>query len=196
MVGEKTGAIDHIVKFRDWLVVDRLRLFRLRRAIDAYAKKVDRQLLDCVEAGRVLGAKIDLPVWENVRKTSLEEEMRRVCAVAEWTRPEQSMQKSDHGSLGFDDVLTFRIVNSVAECDRQEFHARQESWRTRRATLRQLVLERLRSAGREGSKAAPIRAHAKQILERDPWRGRRRPCHVRFSCQAETFLKSPIAPSA
>jgi hypothetical protein len=29
------------------------------------------------------------------------------------------------------------------------------------------VLEQLQSAGREGSKAAPIRAHAKQILERD-----------------------------
>ena len=83
MVDEKTDAIDHIVKFRDWLVVERLRLFRLRRAIDAYAKKVDRQLLKCVEAGRVFGAKIDLPIWENVRKTSLEEEMRRACAVAE-----------------------------------------------------------------------------------------------------------------
>ena len=34
-------------------------------------------------------------------------------------------------------------------------------------SLRQLVLERLRSAGRQGTKAAPIRAHAKQSLERD-----------------------------
>src|SRR5271165_6117761 len=46
MVDKKTGAIDriaidHIVKLRDWLVVERLRLFRLKRAIDAYAQTVD-----------------------------------------------------------------------------------------------------------------------------------------------------------
>ena len=29
------------------------------------------------------------------------------------------------------------------------------------------MLDQLQSAGREGSKAAPIRTHAKQILERD-----------------------------
>ena len=91
MVEKKTGAIDriaidHIVKLRDRLVVERLRLFRLKRAIDAYAQTVDRELLECVEAGRELGEKIALPIWENVWKTSLLEEMRRVCAVSEWTR--------------------------------------------------------------------------------------------------------------
>src|SRR5271157_6422386 len=92
MVEEKTDAIDrmaidHIVKLRDRLVVERLRLFRLKRATDAYAQTVDSELLECVEAGRELGAKIALPIWENVWKTSLQEEMRRVCAVSEWTRP-------------------------------------------------------------------------------------------------------------
>jgi hypothetical protein len=73
-------AIDHVVKQRDRLVVERLRLFRLKRAIDAYARTVDSQLQECVEAGRELGAKIALPIWENVWKTSLQEEMRRVSA--------------------------------------------------------------------------------------------------------------------
>src|SRR5271165_1235579 len=50
MVEKKTDAIDriaidHIVKLRDRLVVERLRLFRLKRAIDAYARTVDSQLL-------------------------------------------------------------------------------------------------------------------------------------------------------
>ena len=98
MVDKKTGAIeqfavDHVVKRRDWLVVERLRLFRLKRAIDAYARTVDSQLQECVEAGRELGAKIALPIWENVWKTSLQEEMRR-SAASEWTRPEQTMRKS------------------------------------------------------------------------------------------------------
>jgi hypothetical protein len=113
MVEKKRGAIepiaiDYIVKRRDWLVVERLRLFRLKRAIDAYAQTVDRQLQECVEAGRELGEKIALPIWENVWKTSLQEEMRRVCAVSEWTRPEQAMRKSAYNPLSFDDVLEFR----------------------------------------------------------------------------------------
>src|SRR5271166_3212028 len=172
MVDKKTDAIDriavdHIVKWRDWLVVERLRLFRLKRAIDAYARTIDSQLQECVEAGRELGTKIALPIWENVWKTSLLEEMRRVCAVSEWTRPEQAMKKSDYGPLSFDDVLTSRVGNALEDCERQEFRARQEIWRARRPTLRQIVLDQLQSAGREGLKAAPIRAHAKQILERD-----------------------------
>ena len=86
MVEKKTDAIDriaidHIVKLRDRLVVERLRLFRLKRAIDAYARTVDSELLECDEAGRELGAKIALPIWENVWKTSLLEEMRRVREV-------------------------------------------------------------------------------------------------------------------
>ena len=172
MVDKKTGAIDriaidHIVKLRDWLVVERLRLFRLKRAIDAYARTVDSELLKCVEAGRELGAKIALPIWENVWKTSLQEEMRRVCAVSEWTRPEQAMKKSAYDPLSFDDVLASRVGDALRDCEHQEFLARQEGWRARRPTLRQLVLDQLQSAGREGSKAAPIRTHAKQILELD-----------------------------
>ena len=160
-------AIDYIVKRRDWLVVERLRLFRLKRAIDAYARTIDSELQECVEAGRELGTKIAVPIWENVWKTSLVEEMRRVCAVSEWTRPEQAMRKSDYNPLSFDDVLADCVLDALEDCEVQDLRARQESRRARRPTLRQLVLEQLQSAGREGSKAAPIRAHAKQILERD-----------------------------
>jgi hypothetical protein len=172
MVEKQTGAnkqfaIEYVVERRDWLVVERLRLFRLKRAIDAYARTVDSQLQECVEAGRELGAKIALPIWENVWKTSLQEEMRRVCAVSEWTRPEQAMRKSAYNPLSFDDVLEFRVAETLEDCEVQDLRARQEGRRARRRTLRQIVLDQLRLAGREGSKAATIRTHATQILERD-----------------------------
>jgi hypothetical protein len=175
MVEKNTGAIEqfaieHVVKRRDWLVVERLRTFRLKRAIDAYASRVDSELQECVEAGRELGAKIALPIWENVWKTSLQEEMRRVCAVPEWTRPEQTMRKSASNPLSFDNVLELHVMEALERCEVQDLLARQEGRRARkprRPTLRQIVLDQLQSAGREGSKTAPIRTHAKQVLERD-----------------------------
>ena len=115
MAAGNTDVIDRILKKRDWLAVERLRMFRLQRAIDAYARRIDSELQECVEAGRVLGVKINLPIWENGWKTSLEKEMARVCAVSEWTRPEQSMQKSEYATLGFDDVLTFRIADTLKD---------------------------------------------------------------------------------
>ena len=160
-------AVDYILKRRNWLVVERLRLFRLKRAIDAYARTVDSRLQECVEAGRALGAKIALPIWEKVWKTSLPEEMRQVCEVSEWTRPEQTMRKSAYNPLSFDDVLTFRVAAALEDCEVQDLRARQEGRRARRPTLRKFVLDQLRLAGREGSKAAPIRILAKQVLERD-----------------------------
>jgi hypothetical protein len=60
----KQSAIEYVTERRDWLVVERLRLFRLKRAIDAYACTIDSKLQECVEAGRELGAEIALPVWE------------------------------------------------------------------------------------------------------------------------------------
>jgi hypothetical protein len=163
----KQSAIEYVVERRDWLVVERLRLFRLKRAIDAYARTVDSQLQECVEAGREVGAKIALPIWENVWKTSLQEEMRRVCAVSEWTRPEQTMRKSAYIPLSFDDVLEFWMMKALEDCEVQDLRARQEGRRARRRTLRQIVLDQLRLAGREGSKAATIRTYATQVLERD-----------------------------
>ena len=160
-------AVDYIVKRRNWLVVERLRVFRLKRAIDAYARTVDSQLQECVEAGRELGAKIALPIWENVWKTSLPEEMRRVCGVSEWTRQAQTMRKSAYNPLSFDNVLELHVMEALEDCEVQDLRARQERRRPRRSTLRKFVLDQLRLVGREGSKAAPIRTHARQVLERD-----------------------------
>jgi hypothetical protein len=63
------------------------------------------------------------------------------------------MRKSAYNPLSFDDVLKFCVAEALEDCEVED--------------LRQIVLDQLRSAGEEGSKAAPIRSHAKQILERD-----------------------------
>src|ERR1700727_464005 len=109
----KQSAIEYVVERRDWLFVERLRLFRLKRAIDAYARTVDRQLQECVEAGRELGAEIALPSWENVWKTSLQEEMRRADGASEWTRPEQTLRKSAYNSLSGDDVFEVPVGEAL-----------------------------------------------------------------------------------
>ena len=126
MVETNTGAIkqfaiEYVVKRRDRLVVERLRLFRLKRAIDAYARTVDSELQECVEAGRELGAEIALPIWENVWKTSLREEMRRLTEASEWTRPEQTMRKSAYNPLSFDDV---RVHAEITHAGRHRSAAR------------------------------------------------------------------------
>jgi len=66
MSDTKGDAIDDILKVRDQLVVMRERLFQLTAATAARTKKVDGLLMDCAAAGRVFGARIDLPNWDNV----------------------------------------------------------------------------------------------------------------------------------
>ena len=51
---------------RDQLVVMRERLFQLNAATAAQTKRVEGLLIDCAAAGRVFGARIDLPDWNNV----------------------------------------------------------------------------------------------------------------------------------
>ena len=66
MSDTNADAIDDILKVRDQLVVMRERLFQLTAATAARTKKVDGVLMDCATAGRVFGARIGLPEWDNV----------------------------------------------------------------------------------------------------------------------------------
>jgi hypothetical protein len=90
-----------------------------------------------------------------------------VCADPDWTRPEQALRKSAYGPLSFDDVLEFQLAAVFENCELKDLLARDESRRARRPTLRKVVLDQLRLAGREGSKAATIRTHATQFLQRE-----------------------------
>jgi hypothetical protein len=87
----KKAAIAEVVKMRDQLVIIRERLFQLSAAAAARTREVEGLLIDCAAAGRVFGAPIGLPDWNNVLATpgpqsafslddELKEEMERVGA--------------------------------------------------------------------------------------------------------------------
>ena len=82
----------------------RERLFQLTAATAARTKKVDGLLMDCAAAGRVFGARIDLPNWDNVLAmpghqyipsldAELQLEMGRICLNLNWESPEQAFDR-------------------------------------------------------------------------------------------------------
>ena len=144
----------------DQLVVMRERLFQLTAATAARTKRIDGLLMDCAAAGRVFGARIDLPNWDNVLAmpghqyipsldAELQLEIGRICLNLNWKSPEQAFDRFNNDMISLNDIL-----------------ATLDEWvRSRPATLR--VLERLEAAGPNGSKAAAIRAYAKGNFQRD-----------------------------
>ena len=157
MAHKKAAAIAEILKMRDQLVVMRERLFQLKAA--TAAKKVDGLLIDCAAAGRVFRGRIGLPDWDKVLampghefipslEVELQEEMERVTKSFNWKSPEQPLDRSNNDMISLIDIL-----------------AKLDEWvRSRPApkrTLRQIVLERLEAAAPKGTKAAAIRAYAK-----------------------------------
>ena len=83
-MSNKKAAIAEIVKVRDQLVVMRERLFQLAAAAAAWTEEVEGLLIDCAAAGRVFGAAIALPHWNNVFATpdhqsalSLDDELKK-----------------------------------------------------------------------------------------------------------------------
>ena len=102
-MSDKKAAIAEIVKVRDQLVVMRERLFQLAGATAARTNEVEGLLIDCAGAGRVFGAPIGLPDWNNVLATpghpsapsldyELQDEMERVVERA--TRANMSTPKT------------------------------------------------------------------------------------------------------
>ena len=155
MSNKKAAAIAEILKMRDQLVVMRERLFQLKAA--TAAKKVDGLLIDCAAAGRVFRGRIGLPDWDKVLampghefipslEDELQEEMERVTKSFNWKSPEQPLDRSNNDMISLIDIL-----------------ATLDEWvRSRpKRTLRQIVLERLEAAAPKGTKAAAIRAYAK-----------------------------------
>ena len=81
---KKKAAIAEVVKVRDQLVIIRERLFQLSAATAARTREVEGLLIDCAAAGRVFGAAIALPHWNNVFATpghqsalSLDDELKK-----------------------------------------------------------------------------------------------------------------------
>jgi hypothetical protein len=159
------AAIAEIVNRRDQLVVMRERLFQLTAATAARTRRVEGLLIDCAAAGRVFGAQIGLPDWNNVLATpghqstfslddELIKEMERVTNTIGWNSPESGLDRSNN-----DLILLHDLVATLDE--------RVRSRPAPKRTLRQIVLERLEEAGPKGSKAAAIRDYARAHLHRD-----------------------------
>jgi hypothetical protein len=162
---KKKAAIAEFVKTRDQLVIIRERLFQLSEATAAQTREVEGRLMDCVAAGRVFGARIDLPDWKNVlavpgRQSApslddeLTEEMGRVTDSIFWNSPESGLDRSNNDLILLHDL--------VATLDQWV-----QSRPAPKRTLRQIVLERLEEAGPRGSKAAAIRDYARDNLQCD-----------------------------
>jgi hypothetical protein len=97
-MSNKKAAIAELVKVRDQLVVMRERLFRLTAATAAWTKEVEGLLIEHAAAGRVFGAPLGLPDWNNVLPTpghqstfslddELVKEMERVTNTICWNSP-------------------------------------------------------------------------------------------------------------
>ena len=89
---------------QDQLVVMRERLFQLTASAAARTKNADGLLMDCAAAGRVFGARINLPKWDNVLampghefiaslEDELQREMGRVTINFNWKSPEQPFDR-------------------------------------------------------------------------------------------------------
>jgi hypothetical protein len=148
MAIEAASMQQAIEEKRDLLVVERERLFRLALALAARAKEVDRELADCVAAGRAFGVDVALPDWQNVHKKGLEIEMERATGRLDWARPEQSLER-----LNLDHHLIWKILDHI-----ELYEARQRKG-VPRIRLREMVLSRLDAAGEQGVKADVIRAY-------------------------------------
>jgi hypothetical protein len=112
----KKAAITEIVKMRDQLVIMRERLFQLSAATAARTKEVEGLLIDCAAAGRVFGAPIGLPDWNNVLATpgpqsalslddELKEEMERVTNNIYWNSPESGLDRTNNDLILLHDLV-------------------------------------------------------------------------------------------
>ena len=161
---KKKAAITEIVKVRDQLVIIRERLFQLSAATAARTREVEGLLIDCAAAGRVFGATIGLPDWNNVlampghQFRSLDDqltaEMERVTNTIFWNSPESGLDRTNN-----DLILLHDLVATLDEWV--------QGRPAPKRTLRHIVLERLEEAGPKGSKAAAIRDYAKDNLHCD-----------------------------
>ena len=160
---KKKAAIAEVVKVRDQLVIIRERLFQLSAATAARTRKVEGFMIDCAAAGRVFGATIGLPDWNNVlampghQFRSLDDqqaEMERVTKNMFSDSPESGFDRTNN-----DLILLHDLVTGLDEWV--------QSRPAPKRTLRHIVLERLEEAGPKGSKAAAIRDYAKDNLHCD-----------------------------
>jgi hypothetical protein len=140
-------------------------LFQLSAATAAWTREVEGLLIDCAAAGRVFGAPIGLPDWNNVLAMpghqsapsldyELQDEMEKVTNNIFWNSPESGLDRTNN-----DQILLRHLVVTLDEWV--------QGRPAQKRTLRHIVLERLEEAGPKGLKAAAIRDYAKANLQCD-----------------------------
>jgi hypothetical protein len=145
----------HIVRRRDDLLVKRERLLRIIMAAEEYAAELDRTLAVCAESGGMIGMRVPLPDWDNVRKTSLLDEMTRVDGIA----AQFPVPKGD--SISRENIYYDLISELVQRIEK----LRERAAKPPRSTLRKIALDRLAMAGSQGTKADAIRHYAKMCMD-------------------------------
>jgi hypothetical protein len=161
----KKAAIAEVVKVRDQLVIIRERLFQLSAATAARTREVEGLLIDCAAAGRVFGAPIGLPDWNNVLAMpghqsapsldyELQGEMERVTKNIFWNSPESGLDRTNNDLL-----LLQNLVTGLDEWV--------QSRPAPKRTLRHIVLERL---GVEVVQPAGFGARSSNLPDAGSWR--------------------------
>src|ERR1700738_1906712 len=103
----KKAEIAEIVKMRAQLVISRDPPFQIPAPTPARTKEVEGLLIDCAAAGRVFGAPIGLPDWNNVLAMpghqsassldyELQDEMERVTNTINWNSPESGLDRTNN----------------------------------------------------------------------------------------------------
>ena len=126
---EENQAISTILAKRDALLQERADIRRQQSALAQRDRRIDAELADLRAAGRVFGVKVDLPP-EDLRLS------------ARFT--DQSKMQAD--------FLDERMGETLAELDRVISAAPPPAM----PRVSDIILDRLKSAGAKGSKAAPI----------------------------------------
>lgn len=137
----RKAAIEAVVAKRDALLRDRADIRAAQIQLDAQAREVERALLDCVAAGRLFGVDVELPDGigypRSVRAGTQQIPLRFAGGGEALAKLEQH-------------PITKAIRESEADG----------------GSIRDMVLQYLRSTGTSGIKAAEARAHVEGLLGR------------------------------
>lgn len=138
-------AVNLISQRRDELLEERNSVQRQKATLDARDLAIDRELADCVAAARVFGHALELPE----EPEAFHYGVRRVRNKAgEWRTYRVRMP------LLFGD--------SDSEKSEEEREEEERTQAPPRPKIKEIVLDRLRDAGEQGTKAAAIRAYIEQ----------------------------------
>lgn len=137
----RKAAIATIVDKRDALLKEKKDVRAERERLAARDREIDRELADCRAAARVFGLSIDFPAEDDGEGGS------RSRLIYHLT-PEQIVKATEASSRAFAELQSKRQPKADAVIAKQVM-----------PRIGDIVLDRLKAAGSDGSKAAPIQQY-------------------------------------